>query len=277
MGSIWDAKVYINDQYKTTVRVKNSTSLSQIRNIIFPINKEQLLPQDNQYFFLNRANNILLNDEGFFAKDVWKNDENGYKIELATEEYTRPENKIVNLYVNDIKASAIKLKGNTKLGEIKRLGGININKDTLFFLTNDNTIIENTDNFIAKDIAIQKGLETKINLVSREYYLRIQIIDHLEVLSRTIGPINWLRQAEFFIKIKDFAGETIANAIIEDLCGKIGTEEKINDRLYINKFLKLLANKININNINNNIINSSFYDRDTNYNSRLNDLEENYD
>ena len=31
-----------------------------------------------------------------------KRDGNRYKVELATEGYTRLENKIVNLYVNDI-------------------------------------------------------------------------------------------------------------------------------------------------------------------------------
>ena len=107
-----------------------------MRNKIFPNHSEQLLPHNNhddEYFFLNSANNIILNDEGFTAKDVRKQDENGYKIDLATKEYTSLGNKIVNLYVNDIKTSAIKLKGNMKLGEIKRLGGINININTLFF------------------------------------------------------------------------------------------------------------------------------------------------
>ena len=136
MGPSWDARVYLNDQYITAVKVKNSNSLREVRNKIFPNHSEQLLPHNNhddEYFFLNSANNIILNDEGFTAKDVRKQDENGYKIDLATKEYTSLENKIVNLYVNDIKTSAIKLKGNMKLGEIKRLGGINININTLFF------------------------------------------------------------------------------------------------------------------------------------------------
>ena len=72
MGSRLDAKVYLNDKYKTIVRVNKSTSLSETRNKIFPNHREKLLPNENQYFLLNRANNILLNDEGFTDKDVWK-------------------------------------------------------------------------------------------------------------------------------------------------------------------------------------------------------------
>lgn len=90
--------------------------------------------------------------------------------------------------------------------------------------------------------------------MERKYYQKIQIINHLENLSRTDGPIDWLRQEEFFKKIKDFAGEMIATAIIDDILGRIGTPNKISDREYINKFLKLLAQKNNINNKNNNNI-----------------------
>ena len=46
----------------------------------------------------------------------------------------------------------------------------------------------------------------------------------------------------------------IATAIIDDILGRIGTPNKISDREYINKFLKLLAQKNNINNKNNNNI-----------------------
>ena len=40
------------------------------------------------------------------------------------------------------------------LKKIKKLGGIN--KNSLFFLTKDNTIIESIDNFEAKDIIFFK-------------------------------------------------------------------------------------------------------------------------
>jgi len=261
-SSLWDAKVYLNDEFKTVVRVKNSNTTNEIRGKIFPNNpnnNNEDEDEDEHYFFLNKANNIIIDDQDFTAKDVWKNDESGgYRIDLVTENYFNQES-IVNLYVNDIKVSAIKFKGNIDLKKVKELGGNNINKDSLFFLTKDMTIIENINNFKSRDIIIYEKQEIKMNLIDKEYYKRIQLIDHLEKLSKTVEPINWLKQTEFFKKVMDFAGETIANAIIEDLLGKIGTPNKINDKEYIDKFLKLLINKDNIykGKNNNNIIDNS--------------------
>lgn len=77
-------------------------------------------------------------------------------------------------------------------------------------------------------------------MVDREYYKRIQVIEHLKKLQSSKEKIDWLAQTEFFKKIKDFAGEEIANAIINELLDRYGKNEKINDRDYIQKFLNLL-------------------------------------
>jgi hypothetical protein len=54
------------------------------------------------------------------------------------------------------------------------------------------------------------------------------------------GRIDWLKQNEFFEKMKDFAGEEITQTIIDDLFQKYEKNGKSNDKEYINKFLKLL-------------------------------------
>ena len=149
--------------------------------------------------------------------------------------------KIVNLYLNNFKTSAIAYKPNMSLDKIKELGGDSINKDSIFFLTKDNTIIENIDNFPSKDcLIVEKNEEMKINLVTKEYYKKIEIIDHLEKLASIAGPIDWLKQEAFFLKIRDFAGLQIANAIIDVIYSKVGTDEKMDDKQYVREFLKLL-------------------------------------
>ena len=50
-------------------------------------------------------------------------------------------------------------------------------------------------------------------MVTRDYYKRLQVIEHLRKLEATTESIDWLKQTEFFKKVKDFAGEEIANAI----------------------------------------------------------------
>ena len=76
---------------------------------------------DDEYFFLNKANKIIIDDKDFTVEDVWKNDEDGggYRIDLVTEKYFNEESKLVNLYINDVKYSAIKCKENMNLKKIK--------------------------------------------------------------------------------------------------------------------------------------------------------------
>ena len=66
------------------------------------------------------------------------------------------------------------------------------------------------------------------------------MIEHLRRLENSKGPIDWLKQTEFFTKIKDFAGKEIANAIISELFEKIEINKAIDDKSFIQRFLILL-------------------------------------
>ena len=250
-NNFWEAKIYINDEMKTSIKVKNKTELKQIRELC-----KEIIPQNPlnvKYYFISKSNALIRNEENFIADDVWKKDENGgYKIELMTIDYFNlNQSGLITLYLNEFPTSAVSFKKNMSLAEIKQMGGNEINKGTVYFLTPDNVIIENMDNFQAKDIIIfERNGKKRINLVTKDYYKRLQVIEHLRRLENSKGPIDWLKQTEFFTKIKDFAGKEIANAIISELFEKIEINKVIDDRSFIHRFLILLLGH-NDNNIDN--------------------------
>ena len=59
----------------------------------------------------------------FFAKDVWKNDDNGgYKIDMMNTQYFENyRNGVVNLYLNLCRYSAIKYNENISLDSVKNV------------------------------------------------------------------------------------------------------------------------------------------------------------
>ena len=235
--------------------MKNETQLKEIKAQL-----ESIIPENKSYYFISRKNAIIRNELNFVAKDVWKEDEeNGYKIDLMTPEYyNSSQSGLITLYLNDFPTVAILFKKNMSLSEIKLLGGNEINKKSVFFLTSDNIIIENINNFKAKDIiVIEKNGKKKINLVDKEYNKRLQVIEHLRNLEESVGSINWLKQTEFFKKVKEFAGEEITNALINELLENFGNNRKINDREYIKKFLNLLVSKKDNNDDNRTLASSS--------------------
>lgn len=307
MGAYWEAKVYFNNIYETPIQVKSWYSLKEIRDI---------LGIDNSYFFKNKDNRLIINDQNFTVNDIYKNDNNGkYRIDLQKDNYKEgdylknnkniivqpvevipnifakddtnrnilknEENKVdkielkedikqVNLYLNNFKISAIACKPNMSLDTIKELGGDSINKDSIFFLTKDNTIIERIDNFQSKDCLVEENGEMKINLVTKDYYKRIGIIDHLDKLAAVAGPIDWYLQDEFFEKIKDYAGEQIANVVINDIYSNLCEYKKMDDKKYIRQFKNLLIENKN-NHDNNNDNNVDFIIQE----SKNNENEEN--
>ena len=87
MGNdFWEAKIYINDEMKTSIKVKNKTELKEVRQLC-----QEIIPQNPlnvKYYFISKSNALIRNETNFIANDVWKKDENGgYKIELMTIDY----------------------------------------------------------------------------------------------------------------------------------------------------------------------------------------------
>ena len=92
----------------------------------------------------------------------------------------------------------------------------------------------------------------KIHLVTKDFYKRIQIIDHLDKLAAVPGPINWYLEEEFFNKIKDYAGEQIAHGIIDSIFQNLIEDKKIDDKTFVKQFKNLLIKNNNHDNNDNN-------------------------
>lgn len=251
---IKEAKVFIDDKYSgEVIRVYNSDSLAKIRN---------MLNIDKNHLFLNLHNQIIKCDDNYTAKDILKNEqnivapvsiissenrneeeehigdgENQYRIDLVSRNYN---GESVNLYKNGLKVCAIKIRNNMNLESIKKKSGEIFNKDSMLFLTTQKTLIERTAGFKLKDVLVVEGGELKIELVEKNYYDKMRLIDILNGLEKTEGKIDWVSQEAFFRLIKDFASEEIANVIIEDIYNKIHVNQEIDDKQFIREFKNIL-------------------------------------
>ena len=66
MGGTWEANIYFNGNYRSTISVKNDTPLREIR--------QSLNINDNMYF-ISRNKGFIEIENNFTAKNVWKNDD----------------------------------------------------------------------------------------------------------------------------------------------------------------------------------------------------------
>ena len=133
MGSAWEARIYLNEDFKTVIKVENKDKLNDIYN------KElnSILPKNEKYYFISNQNFIILNHNNYIVGDVWTyDDDDGYKIDLMTNEYFYSiKSNLINLYLNDFPTCSIFFKKNMSLDEIKKLGGDqNKQKKLLFFI-----------------------------------------------------------------------------------------------------------------------------------------------
>jgi hypothetical protein len=250
-NSSWEAKIYIDGQYKSSITVKNDYSLNQIRNSLN-------LPND--CYFISRNNGLIENEEGFKAKNVWNNDEeSGYKIDLMSREYYNSNNaKVVNLYFNMFREKAIKYDGRMDLSSILDLSENKYNRNGVCFLSKDNIKIQDFQGLKARDIAKNAVNGKRIDLVDLEYYKRFQVIEHLNELEKN-NDFDWLEQKEFFTKVKELCGEDVTNAVIDELFNRIRYEGEKGNKDFIQRFRNLLIRENNENNsTRRNSINNSF-------------------
>lgn len=247
MGN-WEAKIYLNGEFKSSIKVKNGTELSYIRNS---------LNIDQTYCFISRNNGFIEVENNFTAKDAWKNDEEaGYKIDLMTREYYDIDRQgMVNLYFNMFRRKAIKYKSTMTLNEIMQqfndnhynesknrsiiiLNNYMSNEPDIFFLSKENIKIEDFRDLRAKDVVKFKDNGKRIDLVDSHYYKRFQVIQHLKELE-SCNNFNWLEQTEFFIKVKNLCGEDVTQAVIDELYNEKNRGIKENKE-YIRRFTNLL-------------------------------------
>lgn len=234
MGN-WEAKIYINGELKTSLIVKNSTSLIEIRNLL----DDSGINIPPFSYFISRNNSIIRNENNFTAKHVWNDDEEGgYKIDLMSPDFfENNNNQLVNLYFNMYRHSSIRYCKEMSLERIKG-SSYDLNKDNIYFLNKNNIIIRNTEGLSAKDIVKFENNGKRINLVDLKYYKRYQIIEHLNELEKKTN-IDWLEETEFFKKLKDLTSNEVIQGIEDELFrerqnGVKGSKE------YIKRFLQLL-------------------------------------
>lgn len=248
-NSSWEAKIYIDGQYKSSITVKNDYSLNEIRNSLN-------LPND--YYFISRNNGLIENEEGFKAKNVWNNDEeSGYKIDLMSREYYNSNNtKVVNLYFNMFREKAIKYDGRMDLSSILDLSENKHNTNGVCFLSKDNIKIQDFQGLRARDIAKNGVNGKRIDLVDLEYYKRFQVIEHLNELEKN-NDFDWLEQREFFTKVKELCGEDVTNSLIDELFNRIRQGGEKGNKEFIKRFRNLLIQE-NDNSTRRNSTNNSF-------------------
>jgi hypothetical protein len=234
MGN-WEAKIYINGELKTSLIVKNSTSLIEIRNLL----DDSGINIPPFSYFISRNNSIIRNENNFTAKHVWNDDEEGgYKIDLMSPDYfENNNNQLVNLYFNMYRHSSIRYCKEMSLERIKG-SSYDLNKDNIYFLNKNNIIIRNTEGLSAKNIVKFENNGKRINLVDLEYYKRYQIIEHLNELEKKAN-IDWLEETEFFKKLKNLTGNEVVQGIEDELFRERQNGVK-GSKAYIKRFLQLL-------------------------------------
>ena len=246
MGN-WEAKIYVNGKMRSSLKVSNSTALSEIRNSINLGNNE------DELHFISRKGGFIGNEENFTAKDVYKDDEGGgYKINLMDREYfeaysNAEKDEMVNLYFNMFPDKAIKYEENMTLERVRELG--EYLNDT-FFLSKQNIKVDNLDDIKAKDIIKITPRGRRIDLVDSNYYKKFQVIEHLKELEKS-NNFDWLEQTVFFGKVRDLCGEEVTTALIDELFEKRRNGDNIKNKEYIKKFIDLLIedNKNNKNSL----------------------------
>ena len=242
----YKVNIYIDNNFKTFINISKDAKLSDIRELC-----RSYFQEDKNYYFVLENDAIVKNDSNLTAENIIKTQHNDYKIYIKSEEIY----KVVSVYLNELKKTAILCNNSQSLNEIKNKLGQDINVDEIYFLTSNRAIIENynLNDFKLRDIIVDNSGETKFYIIDKSYRPKFAVIEHLNMLRdrASSGPINWYEQTEFFKKVEDFAGYEIANAIKDELIKNIDpkNEEKANDKDFINKYIILLMKREDINKI----------------------------
>ena len=215
MGS-WNAKVYINDIYRDTIKIDNKDSLDQIRK-----NYKYIIPNDGQeyYFTFKNKNIIEKNEEKNYKASQIYYEENSkeYRISLKSKLYH--EGKVVDIYINDDLKDTIKLKGNLpSLGQLRdSCKDIIPNNEKYYFLSKNNQIIKLEDNYNIFDVLKKDEDKDK-------YRIDFKTIDFYENKALLINVyLNELKNSAVFIE---------RNSDLRKVKKKLNDRISFNDNIY---------------------------------------------
>lgn len=121
-----------------------------------------------------------------------------------------------------------------KLFDIKKKAFEEKEENKIFFLTKDGTLIENNnlEYFKLKDLILNENGQKIIKMVEKEFYNKMKLIQNLRRLEKDADNgkfIDWMIEREIFKNIAFIAGDTIANAIKDDLIGNYNKETTGNE------------------------------------------------
>ena len=178
-------------------KVKKDTKLSEIREIC-----KSNFKADEEYYFISTSGNILKNDSDFTVEKVWIEERNKeYKIEIKAEKIKYR----VNIYIDDKFETVIYITNDTKLNEIRELCQSYFQEDkNYYFILEDNIMIKNDSNYIAKNILKKDNSAYKIYIKTEVIYKRITV--YLNELKKTGILCNYSMS---LIDVKNKLGEDI--------------------------------------------------------------------
>lgn len=162
------ANIYIDNHLIQNIIVKKDDKLSEIRKKCNSNFKE-----DEEYYFISTNGIILKNDSDFTVEKIWVEERNKeYKIELKSEKIKYK----VNIYIDNTFKTFIYITKDTKLNEIRELCKSYFQEDkNYYFILEDNAIIKNDANYIAKHVLKKYDNDYKIYIQTEEIYERVTV------------------------------------------------------------------------------------------------------
>lgn len=166
MGA-WEAKIYINNKYKNTIRIKGNPNLKETRDLC-----KNIIPKNDKYFFISNKNEMIKSEEYFDIKDAYIEVEvkSGKEYRICLETILFREGKYVEVYINNEYKKTLKIKSSDKLNDIRNLCEDIIPKNEKYYFISKNKSVVNTETVDCEetDIIKKDGDKYKIDLKTLE-------------------------------------------------------------------------------------------------------------
>jgi hypothetical protein len=176
MGN-YEVKIYLDNQIIKNLKIKNDTSLSEIRK---SCQKEANFDINSYYYyFISKNGDIIKNDSNFIAKDVVQTDDNGYKIKIISEQFSFK----ANIYIDNQLIKNIPVTKETKLSEIREScqSFFKKEKEDYYFISTNGDILKNDSDFTVEKVwEVEKNNEYKIQLKVEKIKYKVNVyIDNI--------------------------------------------------------------------------------------------------